>query len=116
VFAENIVPVEKVEETWAASVSIRIDADRAEEGAFVHLTDILKKHPGKCPVVVTLTFPGKFETELELPDSLRVNVTQVAIQEIDSFLGYPAVDTRLSDISLPAKKNGINGKRKQFGS
>ncbi|MBU0991865.1 MAG: DNA polymerase III subunit alpha [Proteobacteria bacterium] len=115
-FAENIVPIEKAEETWAASISINIDADKAEEGAFIQLTDIIKKYPGTCPVFVNLRFPGKYETALELPDNLKLNISQAVIREIDTLIGYRSVETTCTEINLPAKKNGFNGRKKKYGT
>ena len=116
VFAETLVPVEQAEETWAAGMRITIDGGTAEQGAFMQLADILKKYPGTCPVCVNLTFPGKFETLLELPDNLNVKISPAIIRELNGLLGYKAVDTTCMEIKLPPKKNGYNGKNKKYGT
>jgi DNA polymerase-3 subunit alpha len=115
--AEWVVPMEKAEETWTASVHITVDVTSADKGTLESLREILSRYSGSCAGFIHLKTPESTETVIRLPDDFKLNATPEMIREINGFLGYSAVDTRCSDITLNSNQNnGYNGaKRRRSG-
>ncbi len=112
--AESVVPMDKAEETWTASVHITVDLESADKTILEKLHTILKAYPGTCSGYLHLLIPGSTETVLQLPEELKLKVSEGMIREVNGLLGYPAVDTRCSEATLaPKKKSFQNGKRKR---
>jgi DNA polymerase-3 subunit alpha len=110
--AESVVPMEKAEETWTASIHISVDVTGANRGTLESLREILSRHSGSCIGFLHLQAPGSTETVIRLADDFKLNATPEMIREVNGFLGYPAVDTRCSGISLASHhNNGHNGNR-----
>ena len=112
--AESVVPMEKAEETWTASVHISVDMTGADRDTLESLREILCRYSGSCAGFIHLRAPGSTETVIRLADGFKLNATPEMIREINGFLGYPAVDTRCSDITLASNNNnGYNGARRR---
>ena len=111
ILAENIVPIDLAEETWAASININVNVEKTDKDIFPQLKNILKKQPGSSKVIVNLLIPGKSVTQLELQDDYKLKVDKPLIREINAFLGYNAVETTCTEIKLAPKKNGYRKKR-----
>jgi len=116
--AESVVPMEKAEEIWTASVHITVDVTSAGRETLESLREILSRYSGACAGFIHLRAPESTETVIRLPDDFKLNATPEMIREINGFLGYSAVDTRCSDITLTSNQNnGYNGaRRRKFGT
>lgn len=93
VLAETVIPIDKAEETWTASIHISLDVTTAKKDLLVKLHDILKKHPGSCKAYVHLQDPQKTETILALPDNMKLKAGLALTSEVNAFLGYKAIET-----------------------
>lgn len=91
--ADTIIPMEKAEETWTASIHFNLDVQRTEREAFIKLHDIFKRHPGSCRAYIHLRNPEKTETVIALPNSIRLKAGTMLTREVNGFLGYHAVET-----------------------
>jgi len=111
--AESVVPMDKAEETWTASVHIEVDLENADKTVLEKLHTILKAYPGTCLGYLHLLVPGSTETVLQLPEELKLTVSEGMIREVNGLLGYPAVDTRCSEATLAPKKKSFQGGKKQ---
>jgi DNA polymerase-3 subunit alpha len=111
--AESVVPMEKAEETWTASVHISVRLENADKTVLEKLHSILKGNPGSCTGYIHLVIPGATETVLQLPEELKLRVTEGMIREINGLLGYPAVDTVCSEATLAPKKKTFYGNKKK---
>lgn len=111
--AESVVPMEKAEETWTASVHISVELENADKTVLEKLHSILKGNPGSCTGYIHLVIPGATETVLQLPEELKLRVTEGMIREINGLLGYPAVDTVCSEATLAPKKKTFYGNKKK---
>ncbi|MBC2715002.1 MAG: DNA polymerase III subunit alpha [Desulfobacteraceae bacterium] len=102
ILAESIVPVEKAEAFWTASVHMTIDAGRIDQQALNDLYQVLKNYPGKCKGFLHVVIPGKTETIIELPQQMNLRAGVSLTSEVNRLLGYHSVTTHCSPIkSLP---------------
>ena len=112
ILADTIIPIAKAEETWAASVHFNLEISRTDRERLENLHDILKRHSGLCPAFLHLRSPDNTESIIALPDGFKLKAGGPLTREVNGFLGYQAVETRCSAVTLSATPNGVNGRRK----
>lgn len=91
--ADTIIPMDKAEETWTASVHFNLDITRTQKELLVKLKEIFKKHPGSCSAYIHLLNPEKTETIIALSNSMKLRAGLPLTREVNRFLGYNAVET-----------------------
>jgi len=93
ILADNVVPIDKAEETLTASVHLNLDITSLDKGSLQKLLEILKQHKGSSNTFLHLLMPQRTDTVIALSDSIRVKASQDLTKAVDEFLGYPAVET-----------------------
>ena len=117
ILAETAIPIDKAEETWAASVHFNLEISRTDREGLENLHAILKRHPGRCPAFIHLRSPDSTDSIISLPDALKLKAGGALTREVNGFLGYHAVETRCSVVTSAAILNGVSrngGKGKTF--
>ena len=110
--ADKMIPIEKAEETWAASVHLTINTGTSEKQTLTRLYEILKKYPGQCKGYLHLIIPEKSETIIELPEQIKLRVGVGLTREVNSLLGHSALQTHCAPI--PAAQNNNGNQRKKI--
>ncbi len=98
ILANNVIPIERAEETWTASVHVFLDVNRADRKLLKQLYEILSAHPGSCRGYLHLSDSVNTETIIALPDNLRLAAGASLGRAVRTFLGVDAVKTTI----LPA--------------
>jgi DNA polymerase III subunit alpha len=111
IIADSIVPTDKAEEIWTASIHMTIDSDRMENEPLEKLKDILIRYSGNCKGYLHFVIPEKTETIIELPDQLRLAASVNLNREVNRLLGYNAVHTRCAVIPATLKDSVRRGKK-----
>ncbi len=106
ILADSVVPIEKVEETWTASIHFNLELARADRSMLLALQDIFKRHPGSCRAFLHLRDLNNTETIIALPDTMKLRAGSALKHEVDGFLGYKAVDTVCSPAGSASNING----------
>ncbi|MEE8542148.1 MAG: DNA polymerase III subunit alpha [Desulfobacterales bacterium] len=96
--ADMVIPMEKAEETWTASVQLTLDNNRTDEAVLLKLHDILKRYPGSCKTFINLQGSEKTKTIIALPDSIKVRAGASLTREVNDLCGYKALETVCSPI------------------
>jgi DNA polymerase-3 subunit alpha len=113
ILADMVIPIDKAEEIWAASVHLNLELSRTDRQGLENLHAILKRHPGLCQAFLHLRSPGNTDSIIALPDGFKLKAGAVLTREVNGFLGYHAVETRCSAATSTATRNGVkNGHRK----
>jgi len=110
--ADSIVPIDKAEEEWTASIHITVDAGNSNQEMLKNLNRMLYKYPGNCPVFLHMIISKKTETIIALSDKMKVKAGTELAREITALLGYNAIHTHCQSIS--ASSNNSNNHRKRF--
>jgi len=105
ILAETVIPIEKAESIWSASINITIDTSRVDSETLSKLHDILRKYTGSCTTFIHMQIPGKSETIIAMPDALKLRISPVMNREVNGLLGYGAVETTCSEIKGIPPKN-----------
>jgi DNA polymerase-3 subunit alpha len=103
ILADTVIPMDKAEETWTASIHFNLDITRTQRELFVKLKEILKKHPGSCRAYVHLLNPDQTETVIALSNSMKLRVGLPLTRAVNRFLGYNAVETVCGPAETPVK-------------
>jgi len=112
ILAVTVIPIDKAEETWAASVHFNLEISRTDREGLENLHAILKRHSGRCPAFLHLRSPDNTDAVIALPDGFKLKAGGSLTREVNDFLGYHAVETRCSKAPALAASNGANGRRK----
>jgi DNA polymerase-3 subunit alpha len=105
ILAEKVVPMNKAEETWTASIHLNLEISRTDRAILEKLNDILKKHPGGCRGYLHLRSPENTDSIIALPDSLKLKAGGALTREINELLGYHAVETLCVPAKMEVKNN-----------
>jgi DNA polymerase-3 subunit alpha len=108
ILVDEIIPIEKAEETWAASIHFNLEISRTERETLSNLHAILERHPGSCPGFLHLRSPDKTDLVIALPETLRLKAGTILTREVHNFLGYQAVETHCRPVTASAGNNGPN--------
>ena len=103
ILADTVIPMDKAEETWTASIHFNLDITRTQRELFFKLKEILKKHPGSCRAYVHLLNPDQTETIIALSNSIKLRVGLPLTRAVNGFLGYNAVETVCGPAETPVK-------------
>ena len=114
VVAERIVDMDHAEEVWTASIHITVDMAAASADLLADLQQLLARYPGTCKTFLHLVDDNTTETIIAADDALRLQAGAPLTREINSLLGYAAVETRCAPATLASNGNGRprwNGQR-----
>jgi DNA polymerase-3 subunit alpha len=115
VLANRIAALAQAEETWTASVHLRLETDGSDRNTLEQLHAILRRHPGECKAYLHLRNAERTETVIALPEQLRVKAGTDLFREVNALLGYSAVETSCAPAKPAERSNGFNGIRRNGG-
>jgi DNA polymerase-3 subunit alpha len=108
IVADTIIPVDKAEETWTASIHVNLEISRTDRSDLCRLHAILKRHPGNTRAYLHLHSPENTDSIIELPDALRLKAGVALTREVNDLLGYQALETRCTPARASAAAGGFN--------
>jgi DNA polymerase-3 subunit alpha len=112
ILAEALIPIEKSEETWAATLHINLDLSRVQRETLIKLREVINNHPGTCPAMLRLNSPDHAQIIVSLPEHLKIKAGSRLKRDIDALLGYPAVQTDCSPaVSSARSKDGYHNRK-----
>jgi len=105
ILADTIVPIEKAEETWTASIHFNLDKNKTGKDLLLRLNDILKRYPGSCNAYIHLFSPEETDTVIALPDTMKLKAGSSLTRAVNELLGYNAVETICDSEYIRQNKN-----------
>jgi DNA polymerase-3 subunit alpha len=114
ILADELIPMEKAEETWTASVHFNLEITRTDRETLTRLRDILKQHPGTCPAFLHLRSTDNTDCLISLPEALKLKAGGRLSRAVNDLLGYRAVETHCAVVKAAntANGNGRKGRKK----
>jgi len=110
ILADTIVPIEKAEETWTASIHFNLDKNKTGKDLLLRLNDILKRYPGLCHAYIHLLSPEETDTVIALPDTMKLKAGSSLTRAVNELLGYNAVETICDSEYKEKKENNRKGR------
>ena len=114
ILADEIIPINQAEETWTASVHVNLEISRTDRETLTDLHTILERHRGTCKAFLHLCGSDKTDSVISLPEALRLRAGGSLMREVNTFLGYRAVETRCSPVPAASALNRNSRKEKPF--
>jgi DNA polymerase-3 subunit alpha len=108
ILADTVIPIEKAEETWTASVHFNLEVSRIDRKTLTDLHAILERHRGACPAFLHLRSPEQTDSVIAVSDALKLKAGGALNREVKNFLGYQAVETHCSPVPAASALNGLN--------
>ncbi|MBT8358016.1 MAG: DNA polymerase III subunit alpha, partial [Deltaproteobacteria bacterium] len=112
IIAETIIPIDKAEDTWTASIQFNLEMSRTDRTLLADLKNVLKNHPGSSQAYILMKNDENIETTIELPGDMKLQAGSSLARDVKALLGYNAVSTLCSAVSSSSKNNGANGNRR----
>ncbi|MDL1988005.1 MAG: DNA polymerase III subunit alpha [Deltaproteobacteria bacterium] len=110
ILADTVVPIEKAEETWTASIHFNLDKNKTGKDLLLRLNDILKRYPGSCHAYIHLLSPEETDTVIALPDTMKLKAGSSLTCAVNELLGYNAVETICDSDYKEQKENSKKGR------
>ena len=89
--ATKLGSLANLQATSFSRVTIQVSSGEASAHAMVRLRDILNRHPGPCPVFLTLTIPDHSESVIAVGPDLRVLPSDRLVWDVEALIGKGAV-------------------------
>jgi len=112
IIAETIIPIDKAEDTWTASIQFSLEMSRTDRKLLSDLKDILKKHPGSSRAYILMRDDENVETVIEIPDTLKIKAGLPLTRDVTGLLGYNAIKTTCRKVSSSIKSNNFKGNQR----
>jgi len=94
VIVNEVVPVEKADETFAAEVRIALPRPTPGDETLAALAKVLAAFPGPCPVVIEMATREGLRARIRVGSSLFVQPGDAVAQAVEAVLGPRSVCLR----------------------
>ncbi|MEW6219336.1 MAG: DNA polymerase III subunit alpha [Thermodesulfobacteriota bacterium] len=111
IIAEAVDSVAEARKRYTEGARIVLDPRQVDRGRLTALKGLLYRHPGPCPVAMTVHFDGRGEVDISMPEDLAIGPSRDLTQEVNRLLGYPAIRYSRKSVEAcrPAPTNGRRG-------
>jgi len=82
-----VLPVEKARELLTGSVRLQVTSAGLEEDLLMGIKDVLRAHPGPCPVFLEVETPEAHRVVVKLPNENFVSPSEAFLADIEDVLG-----------------------------
>ncbi|MDD4073818.1 MAG: DNA polymerase III subunit alpha, partial [Desulfobacterales bacterium] len=116
ILADQMIDMEAAEAVWTASIHFNLDITRTDKDLMGKLKGVLKRYPGPCRGFIHLSMPDQTETIISLPDYMTLKAGEKLTSEVNTLVGYPAVETCCSEAepsTTASTGKAFYGKRKK---
>ena len=116
IIADRIMPMDKAEEQWTASIHFKLDVHRTTAALLRELKELLYRHPGSCEAYLHLVDADKTETVIGLPEDLKLKAGRVLARDVNGLCGYPALQTVCSAVEIAPRPTKFNSHFQRAGT
>jgi DNA polymerase-3 subunit alpha len=126
--AEQIVPIERAEAEWTASLVVTIDAETSDTDLLERLKGLFHRFPGTCSVFLEIIIEDGIENGAEngaenggenrasvviqLSEDELVAPDPLLFSEVESLLGKNTIETRCAPVKQRERKKRWNNNKK----
>ncbi|OQX12648.1 MAG: DNA polymerase III subunit alpha [Desulfobulbaceae bacterium A2] len=103
---ESIEPLTEALQNGTDYVQVVLRAERTDRRLLQDLREMLRYHPGTCPLRLTLHFDGLGEVDIEAPHELSVRPGREIRHAVNNLLGHRACVCRMKPSHIPEKNGG----------
>jgi DNA polymerase-3 subunit alpha len=111
--ADTIIPVDRADETWTASIHFNLEVARTDRETLERLHRVFERHPGGSQGYLHLVNPDNTDVVIGLPQHLNLKVGSGLRREVADLLGYAAAETQCTPASANPSVVRENGWRRK---
>jgi DNA polymerase-3 subunit alpha len=89
--ATKLVGLADLQANSFSRVTIQVSSSEASAEALVQLREVLHRHPGACPVYLTVTIPDHSESVIAVSPELRVRPSDRLVGDVETLIGKGAI-------------------------
>lgn len=113
ILVDTMIPMEKAEELWTATIHVSMDVEKVNKDILLKLNHIFHQYPGSCKAYLHLISAKKTETIIAVPETLGIKSCKALSQDVSALLGPDAVETACSQVLTASRLNGNSLERKR---
>lgn len=102
--ADSIIPIERAEQEWTASIIIQADATTASEKSLDRLQHIIARYPGSCNAFLEIRVSDNSSVVVQLSNENRLSPDPKLFQEVNALLGPSSIGTRCASVKQKEKR------------
>ncbi|MGD9209799.1 MAG: DNA polymerase III subunit alpha [Desulfobacteraceae bacterium] len=106
ILVDTIIPMEKAEELWTATIHIHMDVEKINRDILSELHRILNQYPGTCRTFLHLVMEQKIETVIAVEENMGIKSCTALNRDVSALLGPDALKTGCSPVSTASRSNG----------
>ena len=110
ILADQIIPMDRAEETWTVEVRLMVDPERTDREGMTRVRNALKRYPGPCKGFIHICLKDQAEAVVAMADGMGIRYCNAMTREVNGILGYHAVQSKVSDAATAMRNNGHNGR------
>lgn len=108
VIAEDIIPIDKAEEVWTASIHLYLNVSQTDRETLVQLQNTLSRHPGSCRTFLHLRDSHGTDTVISMSERTKLQPGPGLTCDVNRLLGYDAVETMCNTGTSAASQHIMN--------
>ena len=105
--ASDVLPLEKVPERFTQALHLRLPASVAPD-QLQAARQILREHPGRCPVLLCISYPNGELVFLDTEEGCKVDPGGKLLHKLKHLFGEESIFLKI-DKSTPRAKTGFHG-------
>ena len=118
--AEQIVPIERAEAEWTASIVVTIDAEKGNTDLLERLKGLFHRFPGTCSVFLEILIKNGVESGVENGASVVIQLSEdelvapdpLLFSEVELLLGKNTIETRCAPVKQRERRKRWNNNKK----
>jgi len=111
ILADEVIPMEKAEETWTLEVRLMVNPETSDRQTLTRVHRALQNYPGSCKGFVHICLGDGAEAVVAMTEELRIRCCDAMTREVNAIFGYNAVQTRCIDAASALRNSDLNGRR-----
>jgi DNA polymerase-3 subunit alpha len=115
ILVDKIIPMEKAEELWTATIHVQMDVEKVNREILSKLHLIFNRYPGTCRTYLHLIKDQKTETVIEVAEKLKLKFCLSLSRDVSALLGPTALTTACSSVPAASRSNKskLEGKKRK---
>ncbi len=113
--ANKIIPMDKAEKEWTASIILNLYAERfmdnTRNSTLDKLKNILSKYRGSCSSYLSIILSNGSSVAVSLPEEYRLDPDPELFREIEVLLGQNSINTKCASVQQSKKTKSWNNKK-----
>ncbi|MEM7392205.1 MAG: hypothetical protein AAF492_07635 [Verrucomicrobiota bacterium] len=105
----EIYPLKDAAKHFTKKLAINVPAENLQNDKLILIRDVLRKHPGEIPVVISLAFPGGERVLVNTDRNYKVQPNRALMEELGEKIGHQSIFMAIN--KQPYKKYKPGGQR-----